>query len=495
VAIKAGPESIARFKRYQQEIFSSLQTSLQGDTMASKEADKSTEETQGTEDDQQSDDHELSFGDVKYLLALTLVKNEVKNETKIKFDDAKKIIELLIHAGRGTTPEPDPPGEDEPPSPTGVIKDDEYKRLENLGLGRGVDVTKPFPWQNKSSFQVRKIDPCKCQNIIGTEESGQREYYEEEVNSVLTQQFNTNLSIEEPSNSLVISIGAEHSRSFAETRKAVGHKVMTRTASFRSDVRDHKEDNFEEKLSEWILERLATKREWSLEQDKDKELGTRADKELVTSKERLEKYLTEVARKLAKEFPPEARQSSDIAAEKKAYRETWELLQDCYDYVEQLGITHYVHTIKLGAAEYEVLTHETYDSRYTATPSFEVNKVAKAVVSANAGTSKHRTRKRKTVNSIGKIDDKDPENLTVKREAPDEAVLEIELKPLHSLIRMRALHLALKWALKRYIQRRESRKGVLLENYYASEFWPILFLENPKLLLLTVYFSKVSHII
>ena len=78
-------------------------------------------------------------------------------------------------------------------------------------------------------------------------------------------------------------------------------------------------------------------------------------------------------------------------------------------------------------------------------------------MSVNAGTSKNRTRKWKTVNSIGKID---PDKLTVKREAPDEAMLEIELKPLHSLVHMRALHLALKWALKRYIQRRESRKGV-----------------------------------
>ena len=55
-----------------------------------------------------------------------------------------------------------------------MIGNDEYKRLEDLGLGRGVDVTKPYPWQSKSSFQVRKVE---CKNIIGTEESGQREYY------------------------------------------------------------------------------------------------------------------------------------------------------------------------------------------------------------------------------------------------------------------------------------------------------------------------------
>ena len=421
--------------------------------MASKATDEST---QGTEN-QQSNDPELSFSDVKYLLALSLVKHEVKDDAKIKFDDAKKILDLVVHAGKGTTPDDlgvnksNKAGGGSNDDPKGVIKDNEYKRLENLGLGRGVDVTKPYPWQSKSSFQVRNIDKHECQNIIGTEESGQREYYEEEVESVLTQQFNTNLTIEEPSNSLVIGIGAEHSRSFAETRKAVGHKVMTRTASFRSDCM---EDDFEEKLSEWILERIETTQKWSL-----KQAAAEGGKDQGSSKERLEKYFTEVAQKLAKDFPPEARQSSDEAMEKKAFRESWELLQACYDYMEQLGITHYVHTIKLGAAEYEVLTQETYDSKFTATPSFEVNKVAKAVVSANIGTGKNRIHRRKIINSIGKIDDSDPENPTVKREAPDEAVLEIELKPLHSLVRMRALHLALKWALKRYTKRRESRKG------------------------------------
>ena len=292
---------------------------------------------------------------MKSLLGLTSVVNDDK---KIKFDDAKKIIDLIVQAGKAIEPEP-----------KGVIGKDEYKRLENLGLGRGVDVTKPYPWQSKSSFQVRKVD-TDCENIIGTEESGQREFYEEEVSSVLTQQFNTNLTIEEPSNSLKISIGAEYSRSFAETRKAVGHKVMTRTASFQTDSND---GDFEEKLSEWMLERIATKRKWSLEQDD----GLIKLPEPGTSKEHLKMYLTDVARKLAEEHPPEARQSSNRATEKGAYRGTWELLQGCYDYMEQVGITHYVHTVKLGAAEYEILNQETYNRKLTATPSFEVNKVAK----------------------------------------------------------------------------------------------------------------------
>lgn len=399
---------------------------------------------------------DLSVGDVKYLLALSLVKNDIKDDDKITFDDAKAIISLLIGQPNKPDPSPgNPPTDEDKPQPKGVIGDDECKRLEDLGLGRGVDVTKPYPWQSKSSFQVRQVYMNEYKNIIGTEESGQREYYEEEVDSVLTQQFNTNLTIEEPSNSLAIGIGSEHSRSFAETRKAVGHKIMTRTASFRIDC---VEEDFEEKLSKWILERIATRRQWSLERDDQKLIKLPVKGKY---KERLEEYIQGVADKIHEQLAPEKR-PADEATEKMAYRESWALLQDCYDYVEHVGVTHYVHTIKLGAAEYEVLTQETYDSRLTATPSFEVNKVAKAVVSANFGISKHRKRKWKTENSIGRIeqDPNDPTKLTVKREAPDEAVLEIELKPLHSLVQMRALHLALKWALKRYIQRRECKKGM-----------------------------------
>ena len=351
------------------------------------------------------------------------------------------------------------------PEPQGVIGDDEYKCLESLGLGRGIDATKPYPWRDKSSIQVRRVDPDKCKNIIGTEESRKCEYYEDEVNSVLTQQFSTNLTVEEPSKSLAIGIGAEHSRSFAETRKEVGQRIMTRTASFRMERDDC--DDFEVKLSEWLLERIKAKRMYDMELKRDTHLTKIPERNTDTngkdSLARMEEYITAItmrAARLAEEAATEKDETAKAAKTQDAYQETWALLQHCYDYIEHLGITHYVHTIKLGAAKYEILTQGTYDIKFSATSTFEINKVAKAVVSAEASHKKHRKREKMSTNSIGIITKKDDDPPMVESGPPNEAVLEIELKPLHSLVSTRALQLAMKWALKRYIKRRETRKGM-----------------------------------
>ena len=399
---------------------------------------------------------ELSICDI----LIELIKSTANDDAKVKFDDAKAIIELLIGLGKSTESEP------VNPEPMGVIGDDEYKSLESLGLGRGVDATKPYPWRDKSSIQVRRVNPDKCKNIIGTEESRKFEYYEDEVNSVLKQQFSTNLSVEEPSKSLAIGIGAEHSRSFAETRKEVGERIMTRTASFRADRDDC--DDFEAKLSEWLLERIEAKQMYDIELKRDKHLTKEISELKVKAKGKdsqalLEEYITAIAMRAAKLAEGAATEKDEAAKAAKmmdAYQETWALLQHCYDYVEQLGITHYVHTIKLGAAKYEVLTQGTYDTKFSATPTFEINKVAKAVVAAEGSHTKHRGHETTSTNSIGIITKKDDSPAMVERGPPNEAVLEIELKPLHSLVGMRALQLAMQWALKRYIKRRESRKGM-----------------------------------
>ena len=370
----------------------------------------------------------VTVKDMKHLLALIL-DDTVKDEEKLSFEKAKTIIDLLI------TPSED--SGDQQPTETKTkreqVIDPKLKdnvRMEDLGLGRGVDATKPYPWQNKSSYQVRTIT-TDCANIIGTEESGQRRYYEGEVNSVLTQQLNTKLTIKEPSNSLAIGIDAEGSRSFTDTRKAVGEKVMTRTVSFRTNFDE--QDTLEKDLSKFVLKRLQTKEKW----DKKREGGLRLEGE--PDDDNALQYLREFIDKLDKE--------SD---------ELWLVLQYCYDFIEYLGITHYVHTIKLGAATYRVLTTEEYYLKFDLQSGFEVNKVAKAELRASGGHTKKNTHTSTKVNTIGTIKDSDH---TVKWVSPDEAVLEVELKPLHSLIRTRSLQLAMKWALERYIKRRESRRG------------------------------------
>lgn len=317
------------------------------------------------------------------------------------------------------------------------------KRIEDLGLGRGVDATKSHPWQNKSSFQVRTV---KANNVIETEESGQKEYYEEEVSSVLTQQLNTKLTINEPSNSLVIGVDAEGSRSFSETRKSVGEKVMTRTVAFSRTYDETEEsssddtESFEEELSKWIVDRILTKQRWKEEDEANKSNDQR--EETLAKKPEKSTYLDHL--------------NGYIGKLKKRSDGLKLILQYCYDFIEHIGITHYVHTVKLGASKYKVLTTEEYYLKLEGTSGFELNRVAKVEMNTSAEASRRNVRTLTLINEIGIIDP----GHKVQRIAPNEAVLEVELKPLHSLIKTRALQLATKWALERYTKRRESRRGM-----------------------------------
>lgn len=372
--------------------------------------------------------------DMKYLLAL-LLHDTINDKEKIPFEKAKTIIDLILSpSGDGGDNTESSSSEEEEEVKRERMIESKLKdsgRMEDLGLGRGVDATKPHPWQSKSSIQVRTINK-DCENIIGTEEGGQREYYEEEVNSVLTQQLKTSLTIQEPSNSLTIGVEAEKSRSFTDTRKAVGEKVMTRTVSFRTNIDEN--ETLEKELSKFILDRLQTRQKW----EKGRKQSTTLDEEGV------ENNHLEHLRKLIHKLNM---QSDDLQL----------ILWFCYDFIEHLGVTHYVHTIKLGAARYRVLTTEEYYSKLEGSvkTGFEVNKVAKAELKSSAGHTKRDTHTLTKLSEIGRIKD----DHTVEMKSPDEAVLEVELKPLHSLIQTRALQLAVKWALERYIKRRESRRG------------------------------------
>ena len=312
--------------------------------------------------------------------------------------------------------------------------------MKDLGLGRGIDATKPQPWQNKSSFQVREIHEG-CANIIGTEESGQSEYYEEDINSTITQQVNTKLTIKEPSKTLSIGIDAEGARSFVETRKSIGKRIRTRTVSFKTnyDVQPMYDDqppsdvSFEEQMSRWIIDRIESRARWTKEESNLPPAANDGGK--LTALERLKGYMTKV--KL---------QSPEMLL----------ILQFCYDFIEQLGITHYVHTVKLGAAQYKVLTTEDYHVKLKGQAGFGLNKVAEVELKSGGGLTRKEEKETMKVKKIGKIDE---EKDTVEWESPNEAVLEIELKPLHLVIQTRALQLATKWALERYIYRREGRRG------------------------------------
>ena len=106
-----------------------------------------------------------------------------------------------------------------------VVSPGEIGRIVDLGLGRGVDMTKKSPWLDKSSFQVR---PVNVDNIIGKEESGSLQNYEREVVSIQEQQGELKASIAIPQSPVTIGVDAEYSRSHATRRRSVGKKVVNR---------------------------------------------------------------------------------------------------------------------------------------------------------------------------------------------------------------------------------------------------------------------------
>lgn len=331
-----------------------------------------------------------------------------------------------------------------------ALKEDDEETLEDLGLGRAVDATNSFPWMNKTSFQARIINEDHS-NIIGTDECNVKEYFEEEVSSVLSQQATTKLTIEEPTNSLSIGIDAEMARSLTETRKSVGERIVTRTVSFLPTFDDPpvhelkvteptekktEPTTFEAQLSEWLLDRIRSQQE--------RESDAQGTVALISKMEETKLH-------------PTAKLNEYFKSLETKSKETEMILRYCRDFIEHYGVTHYVYSMKLGAAEYEVMTSSEYFSKLNSGGEFGINKVAKVEMKAKGGFGRKRTHKSKRTTSIGAIsvDEKDKRKSQVEKEA----VLEITLRPLHSLVRLRPLYAALQWALREYISDRQNRRG------------------------------------
>lgn len=376
-------------------------------------------------------------------------QQKAKKTVKVEEDDGDININVSIYKAQKPAEEGDNSNKDQESETTAskatqtnkkerALKEDDKETLEDLGLGRAVDATNSFPWMNKTSFQARIINEDHS-NIIGTDECNVQEYFEEEVSSVLSQQATTKLTIEEPTNSLSIGIDAEMARSLTETRKSVGERIVTRTVSFLSTFDDPpvheltkktEPTTFEAQLSEWLLDRIRSQQE--RESDAQGTLNSKMEH-------------------------PTAKLNEYFKSLEKKSKETDIILRYCRDFIEHYGVTHYVYSMKLGAAEYEVMTSSEYFSKLDSGGEFGINKVAKVEMKAKGGFGSKRTHKSKRTMSIGAIsvDEKDKSKSQVEKEA----VLEITLRPLHSLIRLRPLYAALQWALRKYIYDRQNRRG------------------------------------
>lgn len=375
-----------------------------------------------------------------------------------KTEQTKKVA-TKSSGKKTTTPAPTPSGKAMP-----VILEDEVSRMIDLGLGRGVDATQASPWSMKSSFQVRQVT---MDNIIGTEEGGALQAYEREISSVTTQQSTLKSSISVPQAPITIGLEGEYSRSSSSTRKAVGKRVLNRTISFRADFDDIPQQGvasldsdpskrkksfddmdtgsatnnlyaglrrtsvavaqtqftFEQRLAEWILERVLQR--WEKACAKARESGDPEPKRPtiigVDPIADIAEYLREAN-----------------TEDKK------NVFHDCTNFVGHFRITHYVSAIHLGAAEYRVLSENEYYKKVSTSGTLGLEAVAKFVASESY-SKKSKTRASDT-RQIGKIiQDK------VARGSYDEAVVGIKIQPIHTLVKLRYLHLAMRKALLDYV--------------------------------------------
>jgi hypothetical protein len=361
-----------------------------------------------------------------------------------------------------------------------VVSPGEIGRIVDLGLGRGVDITKRSPWLDKSSFQVRPVD---LDNIIGTEEGGSLQNYEHEIVSIQEQQGELKASIAIPQSPVMIGVDAEQSRSHATTRRSVGKKVVNRTISFRADFHDAPKSctgdprKAREEASLALGERRSASRgglmvtppltlanEEALLAVQSSPTPCLLDEGNMTFDERLCKWILERVIHRSELRAMQSMMSTDKASPPPSdipdttapieslgkyiqvcsHEQRKEVVKDCKDFVYHFRITHYVSAIELGAAEYRVMSEDEYKTRVGLGGSFGFEAVANAAVKEKAEWKK--TKRASDLKRIGLIK---PDG-TVERGSYGEAVVGIQVQPISSLVKIRYLQLALQQALLEY---------------------------------------------
>ena len=336
-----------------------------------------------------------------------------------------------------------------------VITAKEVQRYHDLGLGRGVNVTDPHMWKNKSHFLIRKVTFKGASysyegraNVIGTEESGMKQKYEEEVSTVAKQQAKIRLSLDEPSSQVKIGMDAQYSQSTTSTKLISGTKIKTRTISFQvnfndlpvSTFVDHPDsetstseydecfdESFESSLYSWILKRV-----------RDRQGSEEPQVQTLTQ------YLHEL-----QILPPESRE--------RRQKELNEIVKDCKMFIKDMGITHYVSSIELGALKYSVYTIRSRHTRLGGGAQIGAAHLAEGGASSLAEKLRFKTSREQR--EIGKFSD----DGTVIRNTTDEAVIGFQIQPIHNLVRSQYIQVALQKAVHSYIEFKADKTGKLHE--------------------------------
>ena len=325
-----------------------------------------------------------------------------------------------------------------------VISQEEIYRYFDLGLGRGLDGTDPTPWLNKTSFQARNIT---YDNILGTEEGGAVQSYEREIASVQTLQSKIKTSIVIPKSPMTIGADAELSRSVNSSRRAIGRKIINRTVSFKDDFVDAPRSDdtisektggssdmqnhwtFEQRLAHWIIQKLKASWQESVSVNPTASIGKVLaplilPTEVMTGKCPLADLL----------FVIEQHRKPDLQL----------IIKGCEEFLDYFRVTHYVSAIELGAAEYRVLTEDEYQISISAGGSFGIEKLASLVTQQSFSSKKKSKASELKKIGIFTSDDK------VERGSYGEAVVNVAIKSILTLVKTDFLHEAMSTALLKY---------------------------------------------
>lgn len=306
-------------------------------------------------------------------------------------------------------------------------------KLQDFGLGRGVNGTDPQPWVNKSTLQIRDIiredlrikssstDPPQRifkTNLIGTNEGGVAQHFVQEVTNIKDQKAKLDSSITVPNSPVSVGVGAEFSRSLSTTQKSIGRRTINRTVSFTMNYNDAGQEQ---------LSRL-----------------------IVDSADWIEKDFTSSCVDMLKGL--------EISAVEKLFK----------GFVHRYRVTHYVSSISLGASKFTVQSESAYNKGASVSGEIGVQQVAQAKVSASY--VENMIKKSKNVQRIGKLS----EDGRVEKEA----VVDVKMEPISSLFQSEVFRMAMQSILKEFFHEKDFGKGETSKYNYTAFVLPHLYLQK-----------------
>ena len=237
--------------------------------------------------------------------------------------------------------------------------------------------------------------------------------------------------------------------------RIAGTKIKTRTISFcttfgdlppyvqtdkpHAQYKHNEEDNFFElKFCLWILDRIRSR-------ESTKAGVEEADTEIAKP------GVKEADMKIAKAVKEIFRHYDTCSIEQRK-----EISNDCEVFVRDLGITHYVSSIELGAMKYSAATISSRERKLGGGAAVGAGKYVEGGLSGF--TEKLWFQSHKEERSIGKIND----DGTVTRSKENEAVIGFQIKPIYNLTPIPYLQPALQNAVKEYIQRKADPTGEII---------------------------------